>query len=141
MRLRMIVLLPLLLVTGLAGCGNGKTKQSKYQYALEKINKRWDVVRRSFETDEPNIFFGIILKKDFADLVTAMERTYKASNRDEIVPRLKKLAKKFYADTDAVVGRTAGGGAVLQPGKTIEDVDKVIEEAYAEYQKIEKLVK
>ena len=137
----MITLLPLLLVTGLAGCGNGKSEQSKYHYALEKINKRWVAVRRNFATeDPPNIFLGTVLKKDFADLVIAMERPYKASNRDEVLPRLKELSSKFRADIDSMVD-ISEGHTRLFPGATNEGVGEAIEKAYVEYKEIEKLVK
>lgn len=141
MRLRMITLLPLLLVAGLAGCSDPKKEMSKYGYALEKINKRWVAVRTNFATETPpNIFLGVVLKKDFDDLVSAMERTYNKSNRDEILPRLKELAKKFKADIDAMVD-IRFGTTKLMPGATMEGVGEVIEKTYVEYQEIAKLVK
>ena len=141
MRLRMITLLPLLLVAGLAGCSDAKKEMSKYDYAMEKIGKRWVAVRKNFATETPpNIYLGVILNKDFDDLVGAMERTYSKSNRDEVLPRLKKLAKKFKADMDAMVD-IRFGTTKLMPGATMEGVGEAIEEAYAEFQEIEKLVK
>lgn len=140
MRLRMITLLPLLLVAGLVGCKDPKAKMSRYEYALEKINKRWEVVRRNFETETPNIYYGVVLKKDFDDLVIAMERTYKGSNKDEVMPKLKELTKKFKADIDAMVD-TRFGTTKLMPGATVEGVSEVIEKAHAEYQEIAKVVK
>jgi hypothetical protein len=142
MRLRTMTLLSLLLVAGLAGCSDPKAKMSKYRYALEKINKRWVTVRKSFQSEKPVIYLcRPVLKQDFSELVSAMERSYKASNRDEVLPKLKALAKKYMTDIDAVVHRTPSGGAVLAPGATIEGVSEIVSKTYAEYQEIEKLVK
>ena len=143
MRLRTstILSLSLVLLAGLGGCKDRRAALTKYHYALEKLNKRWTVVRDSFKTSEPNVYLVTVLQKDFADLVTAMERTYTASNRDEVVPKLKELATTFTADINAVVGRTASGQAELKPGATTQDVSKVVEKGYADYQELEKLVK
>lgn len=141
MRLRTITLPSLLLVAALAGCSDPKAKMSKYHYALEKINKRWETVRRSFQTEKPVIYLCPILKKDFYDLVIAMEGSYTASNRDEVIARLKEVANKYTSDIDAVVRRTPSGGAELAPGATVDRVRDIITKTYAEYQEIDKLVK
>ena len=141
MRLGMITLVPLVLLAGLAGCSDPKKTMSKYEYALDKIEKRWVAVRKNFaEEDPPNIFLGTVLKKDFQDLVIAMDRTYDGSNRDEVMSKLRALSKKFGEDIDSMVD-TRFGETKLMPGAKNEDVVEAVEKAYAEYQELVKLVR
>ena len=141
MLLRMTTLLPLLLVASLAGCRDRAVEQSRYHYHLNKLNKRWVAVRNNFQTETPDVYLVTVLNRDFAELGAAMRRTYKGSNRDELLPRLKELAMKFSAGINPLVGRTSSGGAILKPGATTDDVRDVIEKTYAEYQEFAKLVK
>ena len=139
MRVRMSILLASLLLVALAGCKAKAKKMSEYPYSVEKLDKRWGVVRKSFQSDKPQLIFGGVLTKDLEDVVDAMERTYNEANRDEVMAKLKELTRKFKADMLALVdARTPS--PKLMPDATLEDVGEAIERAYQEYQEVRKLL-
>jgi len=136
----MSILLGSLLLVGLPGCKDKAKKMSQYPYSLEKLDKRWGIARKSFQSDKPEIIFGRVLLKDLDDVLEAMQRTYKASNSDEVIAKLKELHRKFRADMRAMLD-TSSIPIKLMPGVKVGDVGEAIDKAYAEYQEFVKLVK
>ena len=139
MRVRMSILLASLLVAALPGCKGKAEKMSEYSYFLKMLNNRWEIARKSFQSDKPKIGYAPVLLKDLSGAVDAMERTYTEPNSDQAIAKLKELNRKFKADMNAMVS-TRSGKAELMPGATVKGVGEAIEKAYQEYQEFRKLV-
>jgi hypothetical protein len=139
MRARLSILLASLLLAGLAGC-KGKTKKlSEHPYFLDMLNKRWGVVRGSFQSENPDIGFCPVLLKDLSGAAEAMSRTYHGPNRDQAIAKLKELTGRFRADLDTKV-IMRGGTVTLVEGATVKGVGEAIERAYQEYLEFQKLI-
>jgi len=139
MRVRMSILLASLLLVALPGCKGKAEKMSEHPYFLKMLNNRWEIVRKSFQSDDPKIDYAPVLLKDLSGAVEAMTRTYTEPNRDQAIAKLEELNRKFKADMSAMVS-TRGGTVTLMPGATVEGVGEAIEKAYQEYQEFRKLV-
>ena len=76
MRVRASILLASLLLAGLAGCKGKADRMSEHPYFLETLDRRWKIVRKSFQSNKPEISYSPILLKDLSGALESMKRTY-----------------------------------------------------------------
>ena len=91
MRVRLSILLASLLLAGLPGCEDKAGEISEHPYFLRMLDNRWEIIRKSFKSDKPEIGYSPIILKDLSGAVEAMERTYTKPNRDEAIARASEL--------------------------------------------------
>ena len=139
MRVRLGILLASLLLAGLAGCKGKADTISEHPYFLKVLDKRWDIIRKSFQSDKPEISYAHVILKDLSGAVYAMKRTYTKPNRDQAIAKLEAFRKKFKAELLAKVDLRYATTR-LQPGATVAEVGEVMERGYQEYLEFKKLL-
>ena len=145
MRVRLSILavsLPLAGLAGLAGLPGCKSETetiSGHPYFLKMLDNRWEIIRKSFKSDKPEIGYTPIVLKDISGLVDAMRRTYTKPNRDQAIAKLEAFRKKFRAELEAKVD-TRYGTVRLMPGATVAEVGEVMERGYQEYLEFKKML-
>ena len=72
------------------GCKDRGKRMRQYPYFINTLDRRWKIVRESFQSSEPNIGFAPVLLKDLTGALEAMDDNYKAGNRDEAIRWLKR---------------------------------------------------
>lgn len=139
MRVGLGILLAPLLLASLAGCKGKADTMSEHPYFLRTLDDRWEIVRKSFQSDKPEIGYSPILLKDLSGAVGAMKRTYGKPNRDQAIAKLEALTKKFRAELKTKVDMR-DGAIRLMPGATVAEVGEVMERGYQEYLEFKKLL-
>ena len=132
------MLLASLLLAALPGCKGKAEKMSEHPYFLKMLDKRWGIVRKSFQSDNPNISYAPVLLKDLSGAVDAMKRTYTEPNRDQAIAKLKELHRKFKAELRSKLEMRAD--VRLKPGATVAQVGEIMERGYQEYLEFKKLL-
>lgn len=139
MRMRLSILLASLVLAGLAGCKGKAETLSEHPYFLRMLDNRWGIIRKSFQSDKPEIGYSPIILKDLSGAVGAMKRTYTKPNRDQAIAKLEAFRKKFRAELEAKVDMRYGT-VRLRPGATVAEVGEVMERGYQEYLEFKKLL-
>ena len=139
MRAWLSILLASLLLAGLAGCKGKADTMSEHLYFLRTLDRRWETIRKSFQSDKPNISFCSVLLRDLSGAVGAMKRTYTKPNRDEAIAKLEALTKTFQAELETKVDMRHST-IRLRPGATFAEVGEVMERGYQEYIEFKKLL-
>jgi len=128
------------ILSALAGCKSKAKEMSTYPYFIKMMDSRWDFARNSLGSAEPDVSFCPVLLKDLDGIVEAVEATYHRSNKQQLIDKVKDIARSFRADLDPQVDMRYGH-VTLKPGATAEDVSKSVETAYQKYLEFRKMVK
>ena len=56
-----------LILPGLVGCGGRAKKMSQHPFFIETLDRRWNVVREKFQSENPDVGFVVILLKDLSN--------------------------------------------------------------------------
>jgi hypothetical protein len=124
----------------LAGCSDEADKMSRYPYFIEMLNDRWEIIRKSFASPQPNIDYAPVLLKDLSGALESMEKTYSGPNRDAAVAKLKEVYSQLYTELHAQL-LMRGGPVTLKPGATVKGVGESLDKGYRKYTEFQALVK
>lgn len=139
-RIRLAAMSVALLCPVLAGCSDEADRMSRYPYFIETLNGRWEIIRKSFASPQPDIGYAPVLLKDLSGALEIMEKTYSGSNRDAAVVKLREVYSQLYAELHAQL-LMRGGTVTLKPGATVKGVGESLDKGYQKYTQFQALVR
>ena len=128
------------LALSVVGCGGRGKRMSEYPYFIETLDRRWEVAREAFQRGDEGVAFAPVLLKDLSGTASAMDKSYHADNRDEVIATFNAMVKEM---REALVAKLdwRSGQVTLRAGATAEDIAEIVDKYYQEYLQIREKVR
>jgi len=115
-----------------AGCKDEMKEMSEYPFFIKGLDERWEIARKSLQSDKPNVSYVAVLATDLEEVRDRLKTTYHKPNKDQAVGKVAEIAKAFRADLAKLVDMRYGR-VVLLKGVTAKDVAETVEKTHKDY--------